>query len=101
MEALRILGLDDDNHSPMFRCEDGTMFNTYKELVEFLAKPHDCQAEVKMFAIVDEWTGRLEEFEEHEVDQMFCFLEGLGGANEKEPDFIFNLFWESANRYCW
>jgi hypothetical protein len=54
-----------------------------------------------MFAIIGEYTGRLEEFEDYEVDQMFCFLEGLGGADESEPGFIFDLFFESANKEWW
>lgn len=36
MATLRILGLDNDNHSPMWVCEDGTVFNTAKEFMEFL-----------------------------------------------------------------
>jgi hypothetical protein len=54
-----------------------------------------------MFSIVGEYTGRLEEFEYDEVDQMFCFLEGFGSVTESEPGFIFDLFWESANKEWW
>lgn len=101
MNILRILGLDDDNHAPMFRCEDGTLFETSKELIEFLAKPHDCQVEVKMFAIVDNWTGELANYEPEEVDAMFYFLEGIQDFEEAEPNYTFNLFWESVNRSWW
>ena len=31
MENLRILGLDDDNHAPMFRMETGEIFNSLTE----------------------------------------------------------------------
>ena len=102
MENLRILGLDDDNHAPCFRCEDGTVFSTCKELVEFLSKPHDCQIEVKMFAIVDEWEGGLADFEEEEVDSMFDYMTGYGRLPENMiGDLIFELFWNSANRLWW
>lgn len=98
---LRILGLDDDNHTPMFRCEDGTIFSNPRELIEFLAKPHDCVCEVRMFAIVDDWTGELANYEPEEVDAMFYFLEGLQDFEEAEPNYTFNLFWKSANRSWW
>ena len=100
-DIVRILGLDDDNHAPMFRMETGEIFSTPRELIEFLSHSHDVEYQVKIFAIVGEYTGRLEEFEHDEVDQMFCFLEGLGGVTENEPGFIFDLFWESANKEWW
>lgn len=102
MATLRILGLDDDNHSPMWVCEDGTVFNTAKEFMEFLGKPHDVQCEIKMFAIVDEWSKALGAYPEEFIDHMFGFLEGICTC-PADMDFmtIFNLFWESANRNWW
>ena len=100
-DVVRILGLDDDNHAPMFRMETGEIFSTPRELIEFLSHSHDVEYQVKMFVIVNDWTGRLEEFEHDEVDQMFCFLEGFGNVTESEPGFIFDLFWESANKEWW
>ena len=102
--VLRILGLDDDNHSPMFRCEDGTHFNTYKELIDFLSKPHDCQIQVKMFAIVDEIPQGigLADYDQEQIDDMFYFLEGCGAKPENMiDDLIFELFWHAADRQCW
>lgn len=100
--VLRILGFDDDNHSPCFRCEDGTTFSNCQQLVEFLSKPHDVQVEVKMFAIVDEWTVEMEELGEEKIDELFYFIEGYG----RQPDGYtleqaFNLFWNAADRLCW
>ena len=105
MDKLRIIGLDDDNHSPCFRCEDGTMFSNYQELVQFLSKPHDCEVEVRMFAIVDEVsiTCGLADFKIEEVDDMFSYLEGIGGCVPAgvHPDLVFDLFWCAANRHHW
>ena len=105
METLRILGLDDDNHSPMFRSEDGIIYNSCKELVNFLSKPHAFQVEVKMFAIVDEieyCDGGLADFDEFEIDEMFDFLTGAGRKPENMlEDVIFDLFWHHANRHYW
>ena len=102
MNTLRILGLDDDNHGYCWVCEDGTHFETTKEIMEFLAKPHDCQVELKLFAIVEEWPIDLACYAERLVDDMFASLEGVAiqpeGMNFEE---VFNLFWESANRMHW
>ena len=100
--VLRILGLNDDNHSPCFRCEDGTTFSNCQQLVEFLSKPHDVQVEVKMFAIVDEWTAEMEELGEEKIDALFYFVEGYG----RQPEGYtlaqaFNMFWNAADRLCW
>lgn len=100
--VLRILGLDDDNHSPCFRCEDGTTFSNCQQLVEFLSKPHDVQVEVKMFAIVDEWTAEMEELGEEKIDELFYFVEGYGRQPEDYTlEQAFNLFWNAADRLCW
>ena len=103
-DIVRILGLDDDNHSPMFRMETGEIFSTPRELIEFLSHSHDVEYQVKMFAIVNEWSGCLEErFSYEEVDMMFYHLEGLTSSlpDSMTPDTTFELFWESANRRCW
>ena len=100
MKNLRILGLDDDNHAPCFRCEDGTVFNNYRQLIKFLSKPHDYQIEVKMFALADEWEGSLVDFEEEKVYSMFDYMSGYSRLpKDMAGDLIFELFWNSANRW--
>ena len=102
MANIRILGLDDDNHSPMFVGEDGAVYHGAQDLIGMLAKPHANTYEVKMFAIVDEWSDDLSAFEEETVDHMFDFLEGISTKPEgMEFEQVFNLFWESANRNWW
>ena len=98
----RILGLDDDNHSPMFVDENGTKFHTFKNLVDFLSQPHQDEVEVKMFAIVDEWSDKLEKYDEKEVNCMFDILAGIMKCPENmNIQNLFNLFWESTNREWW
>ena len=102
MNTLRILGLDDDNHAPCFRCEDGTSFDNCQQLVEFLSKPHDCQVEVRMFAIVDNWTPEMEELGEAMVDEWFYFLECCNCApDDTDLPTVFDMFWRAANRLHW
>jgi hypothetical protein len=105
-DIVRILGLDDDNHAPMFRMETGEIFSTPRELIEFLSRSHDVEYQVKMFAIVDgvsEGLG-LADYNQDDIDTMFGYLEGLY-VHPKEivpvEDFIFELFWDAANRKRW
>lgn len=101
---VRILGLDDDNHAPIFRMETGEIFGGPRELIEFLSYSHDVEYQVKVFAIVDEWSTCLEEkFSYEEVDMMFYHLEGLTSSlpDGITPKAVFELFWESANRRHW
>ena len=98
----RILGLDDDNHFPSFVDENGTIFDNCKELVNFLSQPHIDEVEVKMFAIIDEWSDELEKYDEEEVNSMFYALIGIMNCPENMSiQNLFDLFWESANREWW
>ena len=103
MIKYRILGLDDDNHSPVFVSEGGYgHYNSYKELIEFLSRPHQYEVEVKMFAIVDGWSTELLKYEEGQVECMFDALAGVGSYPDYiSPNDCFNLFWESTNRNFW
>ena len=102
MNTLKMLGLDDDNHGYCWVCEDGTTFSTTEEAMEFLAKPHDYQVELKLFAIVDEWSDKLSTHDECEVYHMFDFLEDITRAPEGMTfNEIFKLFWDSANLQWW
>ena len=102
-DIVRILGLDDDNHAPMFRMETGELFDTPRELVEFLSHSHDVEYQVKMFSIVDDLSGGLADYEFMEVDEMFYHLEGLTSSLPEgvHPSMVFELFWASANRRWW
>lgn len=103
MAKYRILGLDDDNHSPVFVCDGGYgHYHTFKELVEFLSRPHQFEVEVRMFAIIDDWSEELQKYEEEQVDAMFDALEGIMEFPEgMDAGEVFNMFWESANRNYW
>lgn len=100
-DIVRILGLDDDNHAMHFRAETGEIYRTPFELIRWLSHAHDVEYDVRAFALTGDRTGRLAEFEESEIDEMFCYLEGFGNVKETEPGFIFDLFWESANKWWW
>lgn len=103
MSKYRILGLDDDNHSPIFVCEGGFgQYRTFKELIEFLSRPHQFEVEVKMFSIIDKWSDELQKYDEEEVNAMFNALAGtIDYTEDMNAEEIFYMFWESANRNWW
>ena len=103
-DKVRILGLDDDNHAPMFRMETGKIYNSPRELIEFLSHSHDVEYQVRMFAIVEQPSEALAKYDMEDIDWMFMFLEGLTSALPSEcndPNLVFELFWDSANKEWW
>ena len=101
MAIRRILGLDDDNHSPIYVDEYGAVWGQAENVMGLLAQPHQDTYEIKMFAIVDEWSEELSEYDEDMVHHMFDFLSDIAVKPDGIPkDLIFDLFWDSANRIC-
>lgn len=100
--SYRILGLDDDNHAPCFVTETGNKYNNPRELIKYLAEPHLEPVEVRMFAIVGEWSAEMETFTEDQVNEMFDALTG----SFIRPNYItfencFDMFWDVANKDWW
>lgn len=95
---MKILGLSDGFYRPFFLCEDcKTEYSDDSELIAFLARPHDFEVEVKMFYIKNCPTGKLEEYTDDQIKEMFDFLEGYGDPPfDLTDEEIFSMFWESA-----
>ena len=103
-DKVRILGLDDDNHTPMFRMETGEIYGSPRELIEFLSHAHDVEYQVKMFAIVEQPSETLAKYDMEDIDSMFYYLEGIYDTPPIEVNnfnLIFDLLWESANKGWW
>lgn len=100
-DIVRILGLDDDNYFPKFRMETGEIFNSPRELIEFLAHSHDVEYQIKMFAIMENYSGTLAMYNQNDIYTWFFFLEGISRYEDADFELIFNLFWESANKEWW
>ena len=96
-DVVRILGLDDDNHEPMFRMETGEIYDSPRELIKFLSHAHDVEYDVRIFSIIEEYTGTLAMYDQDDIDNWFYFLEGVSRYEDADFELIFNLYWESAN----
>lgn len=93
MDKIRIIALDDDNHDTYFSSENGQTFDNPRELVLFLAKPHEVEYEVRGFALCD-YDDELEA-SESEVDMMFSAVAG----NRTYEDFPFEKSFETLWAY--
>ena len=100
-DVVRILGLDDDNHEPMFRMETGEIYDSPRELIKFLSHAHDVEYDVRIFSIIEEYTGTLAMYDQDDIDNWFYFLEGVSRYEDADFELIFNLYWESANLRWW
>ena len=52
---MRVLMLDDDNHTPSYHCEDTTMWYDANEFIKWLTKPNTTSFlyEVKQLYLID------------------------------------------------
>ena len=100
-DVVRVLGLDDDNHAPVFRMETGEIYNSPRELIEFLSHAHDVEYNVRMFSIVSEYSDTLEKHDPDDINFWFDYLAGFSYYEEADFGLLFDLFWDSANKGWW
>ncbi len=95
---LRVLALDDDNHSCMFVTETGARYeNSMVFMRDCLAKPHMETYHIRGFCIID-YSKPLSDLEEDVVDDLFYFMEDIGEAPEGITfEAAFNLMWNSGS----
>lgn len=101
MAIIRVLVMNDDNHSPMYVREDGIVYYDEKDfMVKCLTKPHDTYFKLALFSIVNEPVGELANCNEDEICGLFDTLCGCSRAKSSEPfEDLFNIFWESADEW--
>lgn len=96
---LRILALNDDNHDTYFTMENGETFGYARDLIEFLAAPHDESYELKGFILID-YAGPAAELPEELVDQLFGFVAGHAKAPDGyDFEQAFNILWDSGSQW--
>lgn len=98
---LRVLALDDDNHSCMYVTEMGATYENACEFIKFLAQPHIEPIEVRGFAIID--PGKpLMDLEDDVIDDLFYYVEGVG-CSESVANIpyskAFDMLWNSSKEW--
>lgn len=101
MTTIRVLVMDDDNHSPVYVREDGIVYYSEKDfMVKCLIKPHNIQFRLAFFSIIDEFDGEIVNYSEDEVYGMFNALCGYRLTKPSESfEDLFNMFWNSADEW--
>ena len=97
---LRVLALDDDNHSCMYVTEAGVTYENACEFIKYLAQPHIEPVEVRGFAIIDPVGAPLKDLEDDVIDDLFYFVEGVGSMKEDIPfSAAFDMLWSSSKEW--
>ena len=101
MTTIRVLVMDDDNHSPVYVREDGIVYYSEKDfMVKCLIKPHNIQFKLALLSIINEPVGELANYNEDEICGMFNTLCGYRWAKPSESiEDLFNMFWDSADEW--
>lgn len=104
---IRVLGLDDDNHSMCYATRSCYYSDAGKFMKECLLDPHTIGYEVRQIHIIDLSDELVEKYGEDEVERMFDLL-----ACENRPDELlkrdydrfldrekaFDTLWEYAEK---
>ena len=100
-KVVRVLALNDDNHSCMFSTPDTTYSNAKEFMDKCLLKPHTETYELRLIYICDQPEG-LSDMSEEEFNDAFCALEDdptdLPFNRYHKRCEIFEKMWEHAER---
>ena len=92
MSAIRVLSLDDDNHTPSFHAEGTSHWHDANHFIKYLTRPH-IPYEVRQVRLVD-----LEiEDPDLDIDYIFDIVQFNGqGYSFEEYQEAFNILWEMS-----
>ena len=95
MSNIRVLSLDDDNHTPSFHAEDTSHWHDANHFIKYLTRPHTViiPYEVRQVALIDL------EVEDIDIDIHHIFdivqLNGRGYSFEEYQE-AFNILWKMS-----
>ena len=93
MDTIRVLILDDDNHTPSYHAEDTSCWGNANQFIKWLTRPHTTIIPYEVREV------RLIELEpptpDIDTDMMFDIVNFHGrGYSFKEYQEAFNVLWE-------
>ena len=94
--AIRVLMLDDDNHTPSYHCEDTTSWHDANAFIKYLTRPHTViiPYEVRQVRLVDLDPDTLEE-DINDIERYFDIVDfGGRGYSFEEYQEVFNILWK-------
>ena len=96
-DAIRVLMLDDDNHTPSYHSEDTTHWHDANHFIKWLTRPHSTiiPYEVRQVRLIDLDVDLSETDPSIDVDTMFDIVQFNGrGYSFEEYQEAFNILWE-------
>ena len=99
---IKVIALNDDNHSPCFATKD-TVYNNVRDFMNgCILKPHEEEYEVRGVYICEP-LGKLKEIEEETFIDAFSLLEckpsNISENEKKERNDYFDLFFDNGDPY--
>ena len=94
MSAIRVLKLDDDNHTPSYHCEDTAEWYNADEFIKFLTRPHTIiiPYEVRTIRLVD---IEISEYKPEKIDHYFDIVQfNRGNRSFEEYQEAFDILWK-------
>ena len=95
MDAIRILMLDDDNHTPSYHAEDTSHWHDANHFIKYLTRPHTViiPYEVRIIRLIDVEIDTEET--DIDIEHMFDIVYWNGrGYSFEEYQEAFNILWK-------
>ena len=100
---IKVLCLDDDNHSPSYVTKDKVYYDlNYFIKGECLLKSHHCEYEIKQICLVDPPEAFAEMSEEGFMimfDLVSCDPKDLSEEKRRSRDITFDVLWNNGEEW--
>lgn len=97
MNTIRVLMLDDDNHTPSYHCEDTANWHDANHFIKWLTRPRNIilPYEVRKIALIDLDIDLSETDHDIDIGHIFDIVQFRGrGYSFEEYQEAFNLLWK-------
>ena len=99
MSAIRVLMLDDDNHTPSYHAEDTTSWHDANHFIKFLTRPHTViiPYEVRAVHLVDLDIDLSDTDPNIDIEHIFdiVYFNGRGYSFEEYKE-AFEILWKNS-----
>ena len=99
MNAIRVLMLDDDNHSPSYHAEDTSHWHDANHFIKYLTRPHTTiiPYEVRQVALLDLDIDLSETDPDIDIGHIFdiVYFNGRGYSFEEYQE-AFDILWKNS-----
>lgn len=99
MSAIRVLMLDDDNHTPSYHAEDTTSWHDANDFIKWLTRPHTVVIpyEVRAVHLVDLDVDLSEINPDIDINHMFDIVDfNCRGHSYEEYQEAFEILWKNS-----